>query len=101
VKLLEGEARGRTVLASGAYGSGETLAALNRAGHVKMIKPFRIHGSVAGFGRDDFVVDHDGGTATCPAGHTVNITPRGHAIFKAQCRDCPLRSRCTTAVSGR
>jgi IS5 family transposase len=101
VGLLEGEEPGRTVLADGAYGSGETLAALDAADHFKMIKPFPSHGSAAGFGRDDFVVDHDANTATCPAGHTVALTPRGYATFQQRCRDCPLRARCTNSVTGR
>jgi IS5 family transposase len=102
VALLEGEAAGRTVLADGAYGSGKTLAALDSAGHVKMIKPFPLAPAVpGGFTRDDFVVRHDEGSVTCPAGHTVAITPRNNAIFEHRCRACPLRERCTNSKKGR
>jgi len=34
---------------------------------------------------------------TCPAGHTVPISPAGQASFKRRCATCPLRSKCTTA----
>ena len=45
-----------------------------------------------GFHRDDFIVDYDARTVTCPAGHTVPITPKSNAIFGVRCRGCPLRS---------
>jgi len=98
--LLAGEDQGLQVLGDGAYGSGETLAGLHRAGHQAAIKPFP--GGTAGrFGRDEFEVDAQAGTATCPAGHTVAITPRRHAVFGVRCSGCALRNRCTTARRGR
>ncbi len=100
--LLEGEEPGLQVLADAAYGSGETLAALGAAGHHRAIKPFPSNTAIAGgFHRDDFVVDEDAGTATCPAGHVVAITPRRYATFGVRCANCPLRSRCTNARNGR
>ena len=102
VELVAGEAPGLQVLADGAYGSGETLAALGRAGHHRAIKPFPSHPAIpGGFERDDFVVDEDAGTATCPAGHAVAISKRRHVSFGHRCSSCPLRSRCTTARHGR
>ena len=102
VTLLEGEEPGLQVLADGAYGSGETLAALGEAGHHLAIKPHPSHSAVpGGFHRDDFIVDEDAGTVTCPAGHVVTITPRRHAVFAARCATCPLRSRCTNSRDGR
>ena len=54
------------------------------------------------FGRDDFVVDHQARTATCPAGHTTALTVGGNAIFERHCNTgCELRSQCTTATDGR
>ena len=38
---------------------------------------------------------------TCPAGHTVAITPSGRAVFDWRCGPCPLRERCTTAKDGK
>ncbi len=103
VDLLDGEDPGLRVLADSAYGSGATRAALREAEHTQVIKPLplakpRIEG---GYDRDDFIVDHDARTVTCPAGHTVAITAKGSVTFGARCRDCPLRQRCTTAKDGR
>ncbi len=100
--LVAGEDPGLMVLGDTGYASGETLAALGAAEHRTVIKPWPIQRTVpGGFDRDDFVVDHDAGTATCPAGHTVKITPRLNAIFRPHCHNCSLRARCTTAKDGR
>jgi IS5 family transposase len=102
VKLLEGEAPGFQILADGAYGSGETLATLGEAGHHRAIKPFPIRPAVpGGFHRDDFVIDEDAGTVTCPAGHVVVISPRRNVSFRGRCTNCPLRSRCTNERRGK
>jgi IS5 family transposase len=102
VALLQGEAPGLTVLADGAYGSGETLAALDKAGHTKAIKPFPSHTAIeGGFHRDDFAVDLEARTSTCPEGHTVAMTSSNRAHFKSHCDGCPLRGRCTTSKDGR
>jgi IS5 family transposase len=102
VGLLAGEASGLQVLADSAYGSGETRAALRQANHRQAIKPGPLRPAVpGGFDRDDFLVDHTARTVTCPNGHTVTITPQGHATFRVHCRGCPLRLRCTTAKDGR
>jgi IS5 family transposase len=100
VELMATEPPKRQVLADGAYGSGPTRAALRRHRHRLAIKPWPT-ADTGRFGRDDFVVDHTARTATCPAGVTVNITPKGSATFGARCRDCTLRSRCTTRRDGR
>ena len=102
VELLSGERPGLQVLADGAYGSGEALAALAKAGYHQAIKPHPLSIAVpGGFDRDDFVVDAKAGTATCPAGHTVSLTPGRAAVFGALCRGCPLRERCTKSATGR
>jgi hypothetical protein len=54
-----------------------------------------------GFNRDDFIVDHDARTVTCPNDITVTITAGSTATFGARCHGCPLRNRCTTAKHGR
>src|SRR5262249_23048295 len=100
VELMAGEPPKRQVLADAAYGSGPTRAALRRRRHRLVIKPWPT-ATTRRFGRDDFVVDHGARTVTCPAGVTVNIAPKGSAAFGAHCRDCPLRSRCTTRHDGR
>lgn len=102
VTLLAGEQPGLQVLADSAYGGGETRAALRNAKHRQAIKAIPIRPAVSGgFDRDDFIVDHDARTVTCPNGDTVTITTNGNATFGVRCRGCPLRERCTTAKGGR
>jgi IS5 family transposase len=102
VGLLVGEAPGLVVLADGAYGSGETLAALRRLHHALAVKPFPSTTAVpGGFHRDDFLVDYPARTVTCPAGHAVGLSARGRAHFGPRCLDCPHRGRCTTSPRGR
>lgn len=99
--LLEGERRGLQVLADSAYGSGPVRDALRRAKHRQAIKAIPLRRAIpGGFNRDDFVIDHRARTATCPAGHTVPVAPKGSASFGPRCRGCPLRDRCTTAKDG-
>ena len=102
VELLAGEEPGLQVLADSAYGGGETRAALRAAQHDQAIKAIPLRPAVPdGFDRDDFIIDQDARTATCPNGHTVAITAKGNATFGVRCRGCPLRDRCTTAKDGR
>jgi hypothetical protein len=54
-----------------------------------------------GFSLDDFTVQEEAGTVTCPAGVTRPIGARRNVTFGAACRDCPLRARCTTNKTGR
>ena len=100
--LLEAEAEPVEVLADSAYGSGKTRADIAALGHTATIKPIPMRPAVSGgFTRDDFAVDYEANTATCPAGHTVWLTRTLRATFGARCRACPLRSRCTTAKGGK
>ncbi|HEX6475756.1 MAG TPA: IS1182 family transposase [Acidimicrobiales bacterium] len=102
VILLEHEEAGAEVYADSAYGGGDTRAALRGRGHDPVIKPIPLRAAVqGGFTRDDFAIDHHARSATCPAGHTVPITPGGSADFGPRCGPCPLRDRCTTAKEGR
>jgi IS5 family transposase len=102
VTLLDGEHEPVEVLADSAYGSGATRQALNDAGHRQTIKPLPTRAAVPdGFDRDDFTVDHDARTVTCPNGETVPIGAGGAARFARHCAACPLRARCTTSTNGR
>jgi IS5 family transposase len=105
IALLAGEEPGLQVLADSAYGSGEVRTALGRGGHDAAIKaiPLRTNPKLGAdqFNRDDFVIDHNARTASCPGGHTVTISPTGSATFGVRCRGCPLRARCTSAIDGR
>ena len=85
-----------------AYGTGDLRAAIGNAGHQAVIKPKPLKAPVeGGFTADDFAVDEQAGTVTCPAGVTRTIPPGRHIVFGAACRTCPLRARCTTSKSGR
>jgi Transposase DDE domain len=93
---------GLEVLADSAYGSGDALATLAAAGHTAIIKPWLLRPAVeGGFTADDFIVDHDRGTVTCPAGLTRTMTKKRTVTFGIACRDCPLKARCTMAKTGR
>lgn len=85
-----------------AYGTGDLRGAIDDAGHAAVIKPKPLQAPVAGgFTVDDFTVDEQAGTVTCPAGHTVTLSRTRIATFGVLCRGCPLRQRCTTCKTGR
>ena len=93
---------GVQVLGDSAYGTGEALAALTDAGHIPIIKPWPVRPAVeGGFTVDDFTVDEDAQTVTCPNGITRAITRTRAVIFTKVCDGCPLRGRCTTSKTGR
>jgi transposase len=100
--LLQDECESVRVLGDTAYGTGDARAALEAAGHVAVIKPIPLRAPVpGGFTSDDFIIDFDARTVTCPANHTVGITPSGGAKFQRYCRSCSLAVHCTTAKDGR
>ena len=85
-----------------AYGTGDLRGAIQDAGHQAVIKPKPLQAPVeGGFTVDDFTVDEQAGTVTCPAGHTVALSRTRIATFGVLCRNCPLRARCTTCKTGR
>jgi Transposase DDE domain len=85
-----------------AYGTGDLRDAIDKAGHRAVIKPKPLQAPVAGgLTVDGFTVSEEQGTVTCPAGHTVKLSRTRVATFGALCRDCPLRSQCTTCKTGR
>lgn len=85
-----------------AYGTGDLRGAIEDAGHQAVIKPKPLPSPVeGGFTIDDFTVDEDDQTVTCPAGNIRPISATRVATFGALCRDCPLRARCTTSKTGR
>jgi hypothetical protein len=109
VDLLAGHADDEvkpTVMGDCAYGTAETLGRLAEAGYddVKAkVAPAR--GREGRFGKDDFTVNLEAGTVTCPAGKVAFIRTSkdgpGRADFAAHCNPCPLRDSCTTSASGR
>jgi IS5 family transposase len=102
LRLLAGEDDPVTVLADSAYGTGEFRTHLAEYGHIDRVKPAPIpRAGPDGFTIDDFTVDHDNRTATCPNGLTRPISHSGRATFGAACAGCPLRARCTRSRRGK
>lgn len=100
--LIEDEPAGTEVLGDSAYGTGEFRDHLNDREMTPVIKPPLLRPAVpGGYTLDDFDVDLDARTVTCPEDITVTITKSGTARFGTHCLNCPVRSRCTTAKNGR
>jgi hypothetical protein len=65
---------------------------VHEAGHAAVIKPRPLKAAVeGGFSLDDFSVDENAGTVTCPAGVTRRISARRTVTFGSACPGCPLR----------
>src|SRR5258708_3749897 len=96
------EEQGLEVYGDSAYGSGQARADYREAGHDTVIKPGPLRPAVpGGFTLDDFIIDEEQGTVTCPAGHTRLMSGKRTVTFGQLCAGCPLRTRCTTAKDGR
>ena len=90
------------VLGDSAYASGDMLHTLAGKQWLPLVKPWPLRPAVeGGFTLDDFTFDAAAGTLTCPGNITRTVTVHGRATFKAACRGCPLRQRCTTSAAGR
>jgi IS5 family transposase len=93
------------VVGDSAYADGETRDRLAKRGYEMRAKvpPTRNRGGR--FTKDQFRINLDANTVTCPADVTVTITPSrrggGKASFAAHCAACPLRKGCTAARRGR
>src|SRR6266571_2833398 len=93
---------GLEVYGDSAYGTGKARDAYRDAGHDVVIKPKPLPSAVPdGFTLDDFTIDENDGTVTCPNGNTRPMSPARTVTFGRLCADCPLRQRCTTAKTGR
>src|ERR1039457_6852724 len=67
-----------------------------------VIKPMPLRPAVdGGYTIEDFEIDIDASTVTCPNGITVKINLNGRARFGKNCATCPLRKRCTKSKAGR
>jgi len=94
----------KTIYGDCAYGTGSALAwfLANRIDpNVKTQRPQAPNGH---FTKDDFIVDLETDTATCPNGVTVPIRwgkTEGQAYFAKNCAGCPLRDQCTSSTNGR
>lgn len=100
--LIDDEPESTEILGDSAYGTGELRDHLERSAKPAIIKPPPLRAAIpGGFDLDDFEIDDEAGTLTCPAGVVVRLSAKGRASFGANCRACPLRERCTTARQGR
>lgn len=100
--LVADEPAGTEILGDSAYSAGEFRAHLEQRAMTAVIKPQPLRPAVpGGFTLDDFAIDLDARTVTCPEAVTVTISPAGTARFGAQCQACPVRRQCTTARGGR
>jgi Transposase DDE domain/Transposase domain (DUF772) len=88
------------------YGSAETRRCLAEDG-IEVIAPAQPASAPKGyFSKEEFSIDLEAGTVTCPAGHTATIPTtkarRRQARFDAKlCAHCPLRDQCTKRAGGR
>jgi IS5 family transposase len=100
--LLADEPAGTEVLGDSAYGSGELRRHLDENEMTAVIKPMPLRSAVeGGYTIDDFEIDQEHRTITCPDGVTVTINKNGRARFAKHCATCPVRRRCTTSKAGR
>jgi hypothetical protein len=100
----EQAARG-VVYGDSAYGTGAHLAWLDTHGLTPMVKTQLPVAPGGRFAKDQFRIDLQAGTVTCPARVTAPILAAsrggGRAWFGAACSVCPLRQGCTSSVRGR
>ena len=93
------------MMGDSAYAGADTLDDLAHAGFDVKAKVPPANGRGGMFGKDDFTVDLEDNTVSCPAGQVVTIRPTsdggGRADFAEHCAHCPLRAQCTTSSSGR
>jgi transposase len=93
------------VYGDAAYGTGALLAELEGRGITAMTKVAAPTAPAGHFTKQQFRIDLDQGTVTCPARLSVPITPArgggGLARFGRACALCPLASSCTSSPAGR
>ena len=93
------------VYGDSAYGTGANLAWLDAHGLTPMVTTALPRAPGGRFGKDQFHIDLEAGTVTCPARVRVAITPArrggGRARFGQACSVCPLRDACTSSARGR
>jgi len=96
---------GGAVYGDSAYGTGTHLAWLDTHGLAPMVTTQLPTAPGGRFAKDQFLIDLQAQTVTCPARVTVAIIPArrggGRAWFGAACNLCPLRDGCTSSVRGR
>jgi Transposase DDE domain/Transposase domain (DUF772) len=100
-----GPATRAVVYGDSAYGTGAHLAWLHQQGWTPMVKTQLPTAPGGRYAKDQFRIDLQAGTVTCPARVTTPILAAsqggGRARFGTACSICPLRQACTTSIRGR
>ena len=100
--LIKDEPAATEILADSAYGSGDLRRHIEEMEMEAVIKPGPLRPAVdGGYSLDDFDIDEENKTVTCPEGVTVKINPHGRARFGKNCAKCPSRKQCTKSKAGR
>jgi hypothetical protein len=93
------------IYADSAYAGGDTLSHLEGQGFKVRAKVPAAHGRDGRYSKDNFGIDLEAQTVTCPAGQEAPIRwgrdGGGLASFGAACGSCLLARHCTTNTSGR
>jgi hypothetical protein len=93
------------VYGDAAYGTGALLAELDQRGITAMTKVAAPTAPQGHFTKQQFRIDLEAGTVTCPARLQVPIIPArgggGVARFGRACQVCPLQACCTSSRAGR
>jgi hypothetical protein len=88
-----------------AYGNAKLIERVEAAGGEANFKVQVARGRDGKFGKEQFDIDLEKKTVTCPAGRLVVIGTVGQAgatvNFGEHCKDCPLREQCTQSKQGR
>jgi hypothetical protein len=99
------DAERASVYGDNAYGTGGFHDRLERAGIDSKCKTQQPANSGGRFSKNEFEIDLEQQSVTCPAGRTAPIRRgsdgAGTASFGPACAGCPLREQCTTAAAGR
>lgn len=105
--LADSEAAEESAVVYGdnAYGTGPMHERLEQAGIESKCKTQQPANCGGRFSKNEFDIDLEQDSVTCPAGNTAPIrrgtNGAGSASFGPACAGCPLRDQCTTAAAGR
>jgi len=92
------------VFGDASYGTMEVLQFLEERGAVPNVKVAAPAAREGLFSKDDFQINLDANTVTCPNGRLVQIRltkdGSGRADFGIACQDCPLAPKCTKTTKG-
>ena len=97
-----------TLYGDSAYADLDMIEELEKEGMEFFIKVSKASNRDGFFTKDDFEINMEEGTVTCPAGQVEKINEKKMKTrktttvgFSSKCCNCPLRSKCTKSKSGR